>query len=190
MLRIVTDGASRRERRWAPCENGVGDMWSNYEVGIGQNRRYLDALAAAPLKDKASPPSTPCAGPEPAKADPCPPQPAQPRRHLPLRAVLAGQHTLSGFRNHHLTEQLYQRRARTTAEAYRRCERTSRPIAKLRGHGLVAKVPRSRLYRVTPMVNGSWPALAIHDDQYARKLPGGGITIPSVVSHANSEPYC
>ena len=62
-------------------------------------------------------------------------------------------------------------------------------IAKLRGHGLVAKVPRSRLYRVTSMVNGSWPALAIHDDQYARKLPGGGITIPSVVSHANSGPY-
>jgi DNA-binding IclR family transcriptional regulator len=31
----------------------------------------------------------------------------------------------------------------------RRRERTSRLIAKLRGHGLVAKVPRSRRYHVT-----------------------------------------
>ncbi len=30
-----------------------------------------------------------------------------------------------------------------------RCSRVSRIIAKLRGHGLVAKVPGSRLYRVT-----------------------------------------
>ena len=25
-------------------------MWRNFQVGIGSNRRYLDALAAAPLK--------------------------------------------------------------------------------------------------------------------------------------------
>ena len=57
----------------------------------------------------------------------------------------------------------------TRAEAHRRCERTSRLIAKLRGHGLVAKVPRSRLYRVTPYGQRVMTAaLAIHDDEYAR----------------------
>jgi hypothetical protein len=35
-------------------------------------------------------------------------------------------------------------------EIRRRRERTSRLIAKLRGHGLIAKVTRSQLYRVTP----------------------------------------
>ena len=29
---------------------GVGDLWRNYQVGIAANSRYLDALAAAPLK--------------------------------------------------------------------------------------------------------------------------------------------
>lgn len=28
---------------------GVGDLWRNYQAGIGANHRYLDALAAAPL---------------------------------------------------------------------------------------------------------------------------------------------
>ena len=35
-------------------------------------------------------------------------------------------------------------------ERRKRCGRISRRIALLRAHGLVAKVPRSRRYRVTP----------------------------------------
>ena len=50
VLRVVTDDEGRRERRWCPMRKGAGDMWRNYQVGIGSNRRYLDALAAAPLK--------------------------------------------------------------------------------------------------------------------------------------------
>jgi hypothetical protein len=52
-------------------------------------------------------------------------------------------------------------------EAHRRCERVSRLIVKLRGHGLVAKVPRSRLYRVTNYGQRVMTAaLTIHDDRY------------------------
>lgn len=29
---------------------GVADFWRNFQVDIAANRRYLDALAAAPLK--------------------------------------------------------------------------------------------------------------------------------------------
>ena len=170
VLRLVTDEAGRRERRWCPMRKGVGDMWRNYEVGIGSNRRYLDALAAAPLKGEGV-----------AALDAlCRPRTTKGRtyaRFNPLsqadislfRAVLAGQHNVNGFRNRHVTEQLYRRRAMTRAEAHRRCERTSRLIVKLRGHGLVAKVPRTRLYRVTPYGQRVMTAaLAIHDDQYAR----------------------
>jgi hypothetical protein len=40
-------------------------------------------------------------------------------------------------------------------------------IVKLRGHGLVAKVPRSRLYRVTNYVQRVMTAaLTIHDERY------------------------
>jgi hypothetical protein len=48
--RVVTDAKGRRERRWCEMRKGVGDLWHNYQAGIGANHRYLDALAAAPLK--------------------------------------------------------------------------------------------------------------------------------------------
>jgi hypothetical protein len=82
-------------------------------------------------------------------------------------AALAGQHTMYGFRNADLTGRLYRRPAHDRDEGHRRCERVSRLITKLRGHGLVAKVPRARLYRVTPYGQRVMTAvLAIHNDQY------------------------
>ena len=66
-----------------------------------------------------------------------------------FRAVLAGEHAIRGFRNTDITARLYTRPPADAEEAHRRCERTSRLIVKLRGHGLVAKIPRARRYRVT-----------------------------------------
>jgi hypothetical protein len=47
-LRVVTDDHGRRQRRWCPMNKGVSNMWRYMQVGIGANRRYLEALAAAP----------------------------------------------------------------------------------------------------------------------------------------------
>ena len=45
-------------------------------------------------------------------------------------------------------------------EARRRTHRTSRLIAKLRGHRLIAKIKNSRLYRVTQHgVSAMWAAI-------------------------------
>ena len=52
-------------------------------------------------------------------------------------------------------------------EAKRRCARVSRQIAKLRGHGLVAKIPQRRIYRVTPYgLKVMSAALAMHDRDF------------------------
>jgi hypothetical protein len=84
-----------------------------------------------------------------------------------FRATMAGEHAITGFRNGDIARRLYRRPARDRDEAHRRCERVSRLIVKLRGHGLVAKVPRSRLYRVTPHgLRVMTAAIAMHDDQY------------------------
>ncbi len=64
-------------------------------------------------------------------------------------AVLAGENTLNGFRNHDLCAKLYPQPASSDQEAKRRCSKDSRLIAKLRGHGLIAKVKDARLYRLT-----------------------------------------
>lgn len=62
---------------------------------------------------------------------------------------MVGGHVLNGFRNRDLRKWLYRSDPSTRREDRRRCERISRLIAKLRGHGLVHKVPGSRLYRVS-----------------------------------------
>jgi hypothetical protein len=67
-----------------------------------------------------------------------------------FKAVLDGPHAINGLRNRDLAARLYPTTPRTPDEAARRCARVSRLIAKLRGHALLAKVPASRLYRVTP----------------------------------------
>ena len=147
---------------------GVGDLWRNYEVGIAANSRYLDALAAAPLKgegvaalDALCRPRIK-AGRSYARFNPLTPA------DLALfRAAMAGEHAITGFRNGDIARRLYRRPARDRDEAHRRCERVSRLIVKLRGHGLVAKVPRSRQYRVTPHgLQVMTAAIAMHDDHY------------------------
>jgi hypothetical protein len=66
-------------------------------------------------------------------------------------AALSGSHIINGFRNHDLVARLYEHEPPTDdpQEQKRRCARASRLIAKLRGHGLLAKVKGSRLYRVS-----------------------------------------
>lgn len=167
-LRVFTDAKGRRERRWCPMRKGVADFWRNFQVGIAANRRYLDALAAAPLKGEGV-----------AAIDAlCRPRtkdgrtyarfnPLTPKDLALFRALLSGEHAINGFRNRDLTRRLYRRPPHDRDEAHRRCERVSRLIVKLRGHGLVAKVPRSRLYRVTHYGNRVLTAaIALHDDNY------------------------
>ena len=147
---------------------GVANVWRYFQVGIASNHRYLDALAAAPLKGEgvaaldALCRSRTKDGRHHARFNPLSPA----DREL-FRAVLAGGHAISGFRNADLVARLYRRPPTDAQEAHRRCARVSRLIAKLRGHGLVAKVPRARLYR--PTRHGyrvMTAALAMHDDRF------------------------
>jgi hypothetical protein len=168
VLRLVTNEAGRRERRWCEMRKGVGDLWRNFQVGIGANHRYLDALAAAPLKGEGV-----------AALDAlCRPRtnrgrtyarfsPLSPNDLALFRAALAGEHAIRGFRNADITARLYRRPPADRDEAHRRCERVSRLIVKLRGHGLVAKIPRARRYRVTRYGHRVMTAaITLHDHAY------------------------
>lgn len=168
VLRVFTDDAGRRERRWCPMGKGVANIWRYYQVGMGCNYRYLEALAAAPLKGKgvdaldALCRSRTKDGRHHARFNPL-----TPADRALFRAVLDGGNTITGFRNGDLCARLYRKPPADTQEAHRRCARVSRLIAKLRGHGLVAKIPRARLYR--PTAHGyrvMTAALAYHDDRF------------------------
>jgi hypothetical protein len=137
-------------RRWLPMGKGVANFWRYSQVGMQANHRYLDTLAYAQPKGEAIQ----------ALDDLCRSHVKDGKRYAKFNpvteqdctlfaAVLAGEHAINGFRNRDLRTHLYDQPASTPQEAKRRCARVSRLIAKLRGHGLIAKVKNSRLYRAT-----------------------------------------
>ena len=168
VLRRITNDRGRIERRWCPMRKGVSDFWRFFQVGAASNRRYLDALAGAiPNGEGAAALDSLCRsrnrnGRHYSKFNPLT------KEDLGLfRAVMAGEHVIVGFRNHDIADRLYPRPAADDEEYRRRCARVSRLIAKLRGHGLVAKVRNQRLYRVTPHGQQVLGALiSLHDTEF------------------------
>jgi len=136
--------------RWMPMGKGVANIWRFYQVASQANQRYLNALASLKLKGEAVRElddlcrSHKKDGKRYAKFNPL----AAPDRKL-FTAVMAGGHVINGFRNHELAARLYETLPDDPQENKRRCARVSRLTAKLRGHGLVAKVKGCRLYRIT-----------------------------------------
>lgn len=137
-------------RRWMPMGKGVANLWRYAQVSLQSNNRYLNALAHAQPKGKAI-----------AELDRlCHPHTQKGKRYSRFNsvasedgelfaAVMAGEHTLNGFRNRDLQTHLYSSPPASEVEQRQRSARVTRLIAKLRGHGLIAKVKDSRLYRVT-----------------------------------------
>jgi hypothetical protein len=147
----VTETPEGRKWRWKPMNKGVANFWRFWRVGTQSNHRYLEALAQVERKGEAVQ----------ALDDLCRSRIKDGKRYARFNpvteqdcalfaAVMAGEHALNGFRNRDLRAHLYDRPVSTPQETKRRCARVSRLITKLRGHGLVAKVKDSRLYRVTP----------------------------------------
>lgn len=137
-------------RRWCRMGKGVANTWRYFQCGRGANTRYLDSLATAVIHGEGIR----------ALDALCRPRIRNGRRHARFRplepddaalfaAVLAGAHAITGVRNRDLVARLYPHPPRDAVEQRRRCARVSRQIAKLRGHGLLAKVKDARLYRPT-----------------------------------------
>jgi len=153
VLRVI-DTPQGRQRRWLPMGKGVANLWRYVQVARQSNGRYLNALAQAQPKGKAI-----------AELDRlCHPRTANGKRYARFNpvtaedcelfsAVLAGEHALNGFRNKDLQARLCPSQAASKTEQRRRSARVTRLIAKLRGHGLIAKVKDNRLYRVTERGN-------------------------------------
>ena len=70
--------------------------------------------------------------------------------HALLQAISRGEFATNGFRNRDLRRLLDPARCQATKQAQRKSSaRISRRIRLLRAHGLIQKVPKSHLYRLT-----------------------------------------
>ena len=138
--------------RWKPMGKGVSNLYRYAEVGLQANQRLLEHFAQANLKSKAIPyldslcRSHSRDGKRFARFTPL----SETDRKL-FAAVLSGEFALNGFRNSDLAQKLFAKPAASDKEAKQRCTKISRLIAKLRGHGLIAKVKNARLYRITEL---------------------------------------
>jgi hypothetical protein len=136
--------------QWQPLRKGVAWLWRYAEVSRGANGRYLEALAVVDddsqtrrLLDRVTKPVQRQGRRKRAL------QPLSPADQELFRAALVGEHRLRGFRNRDLRERLYPKGTKDVAERRRRCARVTRLIQLLRAHGLAAKIPRTRRYRLT-----------------------------------------
>jgi hypothetical protein len=151
--------------RWSPMRKGVSNFWRYSQVGRAANARLIDALANAPLQGSAIEEldrlsrSQSKDGHRVAAFNPVS------KENIALfKALLSGEFALNGFRNTDLQQKIFASKPKDRVEAKRRIHRTSRLIAKLRGHRLINKVKNSRLYRLSQHgVRTMWAAVRLHD---------------------------
>lgn len=135
---------------WLPLRKSVVWLWKYAEVSLAANRRYLEAVAvvndasrARALLDGATQPQAFNNKRKRAL------QPLSPQDQALFLAVLRGEHHVLGLRNRDLARELYKTPPVDADERRRRGARVTRLIQLLRAHGLLAKIPRARRYRIT-----------------------------------------
>ena len=141
------DGTTKRG--WFAMCKGVGNLHHYQSHALACNQRYLNALAAVDdptpryddlkqLTERQRDKGRSYAGFNPAR---------QEETRL-FAAVLAGDHIAQGFRNKDIRTAVYAERPRTS-DRRRQSAAIGRILKRLHVRGLVAKVPRSRRWRIT-----------------------------------------
>jgi len=154
---------------WFPLTKGVRHRWRYREVMASANGRYLEALAQI---------QNPAAAQRMLERV-CEPVAYRGRRRRginPLRrddsalleAVLRGEHCIHGLRNRDLAQRRGLPKPAAREETRRQSARVTRQLHLLHAHGLIAKIPRSRRWRVTSR-GAAVSGAAIHYRQ--RALP-------------------
>lgn len=152
ILRVIENNGETRQE-WRPMGKGIANLYRFVEVASASNQRYLDALGnlvTSTTQAEAVRALDSLSTPHDVKGRHVPRlQPISRDNCALFEAVLRGEHAINGFRNKDVAQHLHPSPPSSPEEARRRTAKISRQLAKLRGHGLIAKVPRSHRYRIT-----------------------------------------
>jgi len=134
-----------------PMRKGLADMARRVEISRAANQRYLEALAVggepAPTRKVLDPLSKRVQKEgRPYRAL----RPIAPEDNDLFAAVMRGEHLLDGFRNRDLREAIAPGVRPRSARGRSVAGRGTRYVRLLRAHGLIRKVPRTQLDRITP----------------------------------------
>jgi hypothetical protein len=163
--------AGRRRLDWFPMTKGVANLYRYAEVGRAANARYLNALAV--VHDPAPAHQHMHALAEPVRRRQRPYRGFNPASRHDVRlfaAVMRGEHLLHGFANRDIRGQLFPTAA-DPEENRRSGARVSRLLKRLHVHGLIAKIPHTRRWRVTRRGHALiTTVLILHDEHYPTTL--------------------
>jgi hypothetical protein len=134
---------------WFPMAKGVANLYRYAEISLAANSAYLDALAVEsdphPARESLRSMTSPITrkgktygGFNPLKEN----------EISTFKAVMDGDYVAFGFQNRDIRGRLFEQ-PETQEDSARLSSKTGRLLKKLQVHGLIAKVPRSRRWRVT-----------------------------------------
>ncbi len=133
-------------QQWKPMGKSISNLYRYAEVSKACNQRFLDAMVdIVPVRSVQQEIGAICAG-KTVKGKRVPGFNVwSPDVLRVMEAVSDGRYLTNGFRNQDIRESIFP----GMQDAKKRSSRTSRTLKKLRHHGLIKKVPRSRRYHVT-----------------------------------------
>lgn len=134
---------------WYPMAKGVANLYRYREISLSANRNYLDALGSVQGYSHNQQTLRTLARPirhngRSYRAF----NPADQHDLALFASVLRGEHALMGFRNQDLRRVLFPG-ATSISQRRRQANSVTRLLKRLHVRGLVAKIPRSRRWRVT-----------------------------------------
>lgn len=144
------EGDPKGECKWRPIRKGVADLYRRAQLSQKTNERYLDALAqldsTTRLEDILAPVSRPVKrNGRAARAL----RPWTDQDQRLLEAIQRPEFLLAGFRNRDLAQLLYPDEYEARTSKRRASAKVSYRLGILRTHGLIAKLPNTRRYRIT-----------------------------------------
>lgn len=156
---------------WFPMSKGVANLYRYAEVSLAANNHYLDALSTVDNPAQAQHQLQKLANPLSHNGRSYRGFNPAAKKDVDLfAAVLRGEHAIMGFRNRDILQQLFSA-VKDLTTVRRLSARVSRLLKLLHLHQLIAKIPRSRRWRVTlkgQSIMGM--VLKIHHENYPRIL--------------------
>lgn len=148
---VLRNGKQRAE--WVSLRKGVAYLFRYREISLQANARYLDALAAVddPTAGKKALQRLTTTTKDVAGRS-CPGFDPMAQHDATLfKSLMAGEHCLHGFTNRDIRSQLSGTRwLRACADNPKKASaKVGRCFRRLHAHGLIAKIPRTRRWRVT-----------------------------------------